>query len=181
MMRLIKQLLRAQLCLSLAFCSSSQAAQPMEEQTVLAALALNIARFTTWPAETHARMKDGLNFCVVGDNVTQESFAGIDRKAVGEYTLKLINLARLNNLEQCHVLYISQLKQNILLQLFVEIKKQALLTIGEGSDFALQGGMVGMENLNNKIHLHINLPAVREANLNISARLLQLATIIETQ
>jgi len=151
-------------------------AQSLEEQTVLAALALNIVRFTSWPAEAH--LKNKIDLCVVGDNVVQQSFASIDHKAVGNKTLEIINLSRLRNYEDCHVLYISELKQNVLLQVFVEIKKRPLLTIGEGYDFAVQGGMVGLENVNGKITLHVNLPVVRESNLNISARLLKLAKII---
>ncbi|TAN66541.1 MAG: YfiR family protein [Methylobacter sp.] len=151
-------------------------AQSLEEQTVLSALALNIVRLTTWPTE--AQMKDTIDLCVVGDNVVQQSFADIDHKTVGNKTLQVINLSRLRNFEQCHVLYVSDLKQAILLQLFVEIKKRPLLTIGESYDFAVQGGMVGMENRDGKITLHINLPVVRESNLNISARLLKLAKII---
>lgn len=153
-------------------------AQTLEEQSVLAALALNIVRFTTWPATAQANMKEGMVFCVVGDNVVQESFASIDHKVVGDYTLKVVNLSRLNNFEQCHVLYISQLKQNILMQVLLSVKKMPLLTIGEGEDFAVQGGVVGMENVNNKITLHVNLTVAREAELNISARLLKLAKVI---
>jgi len=151
-------------------------AQSLEEQTVLAALALNIVRFTTWPTE--AQIEDTIKFCVIGDNTVQQSFAGIDHKAVGNKTLQLINLSRLRNFDQCHVLYVSELKQNILLQVFADIKKQPLLTIGEGYDFAVQGGMVGLENVNGKIILHVNLTVVHESNLNISSRLLKLAKII---
>lgn len=151
-------------------------AQSLEEQTVLAALALNIVRFTTWPSD--APMKDTIDFCVIGDNVIQQSFAGIDHKPVGAKTLQIINLSRLRNFEECHVLYVSELKQNILLQVFAEIKKRPLLTIGESYDFAAQGGMVGLENVDGKITLHVNLTAAHESNLNISARLLKLAKII---
>lgn len=151
-------------------------AQSLEEQTVLAALALNIVRFSTWPID--APIKDTIDFCVIGDNVVQQSFTAIDHKAVGNKTLQIINLSRLRNFEDCHVLYISELKQNILLQVFAEVKKRPLLTIGEGYDFAEQGGMIGLENVNGKITLHVNLTRVHESNLNISARLLKLANII---
>lgn len=151
-------------------------AQSLEEQTVLTALALNIVHFTTWPAE--AQMKESIDFCVIGDNVVQESFAGIDHKTVGDKTLQVINLSRLRNFEACHVLYVSGLNQAILLQVFVDIKKRPLLTLGEGYDFAVQGGMVGLVNENGQITLHVNLPVARESNLNISARLLKLAKII---
>jgi len=151
-------------------------AQSLEEQTVLAALALNIVRFTTWPAE--AQMKDVITFCVVGDNAVQQSFIGIDHKAVGDKTLQVVNLSRLRDLEQCHVLYVSELNQAILLQVFAKITKRPLLTIGEGYDFVVQGGMVSLVNMNGKITLHVNLPVARESNLTISARLLKLSNII---
>ncbi|NOU21768.1 MAG: YfiR family protein [Methyloglobulus sp.] len=153
-------------------------AQSLEEETVLAALALNIVRFTTWSDETQAHMKNTIDFCVVGDNVVQQSFASIDHKAVGNKTLNVINLSRLRNFEECHALYISELNHNVLLQLFAEIKKRPVLTIGKGNDFAEQGGMVGLDNTDGKITLYINLPVVQESNLNISARLLKLAKII---
>lgn len=155
---------------------SSVSAQTLEEQMVVAALALNIVRFTTWPAGV--QMKESIRFCVAGDNVIQQSFSSIDGKAVGDKTLRIINLSRLQNFEQCHVLFISEIKQNMLLQVFLETKKQPLLTIGEGYDFAGQGGMVGLENVDGKITLNVNLPVMRDANLNIGARLLKLAKII---
>lgn len=151
-------------------------AQSLEEQTVLTALALNIVRFTTWPTE--AKIEDSIKFCVIGDNTVQQSFIGIEQKMIGEKKLQFINLSRLRNFEACDVLYISELQQNILLQVFAEIKKRPLLTIGTGYDFAEQGGMVGLENVNGKITLNVNLPVTRESNLKISARLLKLANII---
>lgn len=165
------------LCLLLSHVQALNAAGTLEGQTVLAALALNIVRFTNWPPETRAQMKNAINFCVVGDN-EEESFATIDNKTVGDKTLHVINLSHLHNFGQCHVLYIDKLKQNILLQVFLETKKLPLLTIGEGYDFAAQGGMVGLENIGGKIILQINLPVVRESNLSIDARLLKLAKII---
>ncbi len=151
-------------------------AQTLEEQAVLAALSLNIVRFTTWPTE--AQLNESISFCVIGDNTVQQSFISIDHKAVGDKTLQLINLSRLRNFEECNVLYVSDLKQAILLQVFGQLKNRPLLTIGEGYDFAAQGGMVGLENINGKITLHVNQPIVSEANLTISARLLKLANII---
>jgi YfiR/HmsC-like len=151
-------------------------AQSLEEQTVLAALALNIVRFTTWPNE--AKIGKTIDLCVVGDNVVQQSFSSIDNKAVGDKTLRIVNLTRLRNFEQCHGLYVSQLNKNVLLQLFEEVKKKPLLTIGETADFAQQGGMIGMENADGKINLYVNLTSAKESNLNISARLLKLAKII---
>jgi hypothetical protein len=153
------------------------ASQSMDEQTVLAALALNIVRFTTWPSEIQTQMPT-INFCVVGDNVTQQSFSSIDNKPVGDKTLRIIFLSRLRNYDECQVLYISELKENFLLQVFAETKQRPLLTIGESYEFAVQGGMIGLENVDGKINMNVNLAVVHGSKLNISSRLLKLAKII---
>lgn len=179
MIVIVKKLTAALIGLSLLLSNPSPGyANSLEEETVLAALALNIVRFTNWAPDVQAKLKTNIEFCVVGDNVVQESFATIDNKPVGDKMLHVTNLSRLRNFEQCHVLYISELKQNVLLQVLLEIKKRPILTIGKGIEFANQGGMVGLENVDGKINLHVNLPVVRESNLNISARLLKLATVI---
>jgi hypothetical protein len=153
-------------------------ADSMEEQTVLAALSLNIVRFTAWPPEFQQIFKDGIRFCVYGDNVVQQSFTSIDHKPVENFVLEVVNLSRLNNVEQCHVLYINEMKQNLLLQLFMEFKGKPLLTIGLGESFAEAGGMVGLENIEGKIKMHVNLNTMRDSGLTISARLLKLARVI---
>lgn len=167
------------LLLGLSLQTNAEASAPsLEEQTVLAALALNIVRFTTWPPESPASVKPEIDFCVVGGNVAQQSFAGIDGKSVGAKTLRIVNLSRLRNYDRCDVIYISELNQNVLRQLLFEINGRPVLTLGEGGGFAAQGGMVGLNNQDGKIVLHVNLPVARAANLNISARLLKLAKII---
>jgi hypothetical protein len=134
-------------------------AQTLEEHTVLAALTFNIVKLTNWPESSPAH-------------------ADQERKTFGKKTLRVINLSRLRNLEQCQVLYISELKQNLLQQIFIELKNEPVLTIGESHEFAMTGGMVGLENVNGKINLLVNLAAVRQSGLNISSRLLKLARIV---
>ena len=154
-------------------------AQTLSEQTAFAALALNVVRYTTWPESAQARMHDIIELCVVGDNVVQKSFADIDGKPVGKRTIRINELSRLRNFDQCHVIYFGNIKQNILLQVFTKINKQPLLTIGEGYDFAAQGGIVGIENDAGKIKLHVNLGALTTAQLSISAKILKLANTIQ--
>lgn len=177
----INKCLALVLGLGIVFNTHTVSALTLEEEMVLAALTLNIVRFTTWPDHAQTAMKESLNLCVVGNNIVQQSFASIDNKAVGNKTLKIIKLSRMNNFDQCHVLYISDVKNNILLQIFISIKNSPLLTIGESIEFANMGGMVGLEKIDNKMTLNINIAAMKEASLNISSRLLRLANIIGTQ
>lgn len=150
----------------------------VEQYTVLAALTLNFARFTQWSEQAFADLGNNLQVCLVGDNVLMQSFDSIAGKVVGTKVIKIINADKLRNLHQCNILFVSELPNNVLAQVFLDIKQYPVLTIGEGLDFIHSGGMVAMINTDGKIQLHINLPIVKNAGLTISSSLLRLAKIM---
>jgi len=152
---------------------------PMEKQAVLAALTLNVARFTRWPEFAFNHAPYTLNLCVFGDNVVQQSFNDIENKIINNKTIHIINISRLRNLNRCHLLYLSELNRNKLIPLLAELKGKAVLTVGENMRLIQAGGMVGLEKINGKIQLNINLPMVKHSKLVISSRLLQLANIVD--
>lgn len=156
------------------------AAPPAFEQyTVLAALTLNFARFTQWPDQAFTDLGNNLNVCLVGDNVLMQSFDSIAGKPVGAKVIKIINVDKLRNLNQCNILFVSELPNNVLAQVFLDIKQYPVLTIGEGLEFIHSGGMVAMVNTDGKIQLHINLSVVKNGGLAISSSLLRLAKIVD--
>ena len=150
----------------------------VEKQAVLTALTLNIARFTSWPEYVFINTESILNLCVFGNNVIQLSFSKIDNKTISDNTIHIINLSRLRNLQQCQILYVSELERNRLIPLLAELKGQPILTVGENMAFLQAGGMVGLEMTNGKIQLNINLPMIKQSELVISSRLLKLANIV---
>ncbi len=152
---------------------------PVEKQAVLAALTLNVARFTRWPEFVFSVTPDTLNLCVFGDNVVQQSFNNIENKIINNKTIHIINISRLRNLNRCQLLYLSNLNRNKLIPLLVELKGKAILTVGENMRFLQAGGMVGLEKIKGKIQLSINLSMVKNAKLVISSRILKLANIVD--
>ena len=144
----------------------------------MAVLTLNIARFTHWPERAFNNDKNTLILCVFGDNVVQQSFENIDNKVINNKNIRVINLSRLRNVNQCQLLYLSELDRNRLTPLLMELEGQPILTIGENMEFLQAGGMVGMEKVNEKIQLNINLSAIKQTELVISSRLLKLANIV---
>jgi len=167
------------LCIALLFSTTNQVwSQSIEKQTVLAALTLNIARFTTWPELTFKKPESTFNLCIYGDNVVQQSFSNIKDKQVSKRSIHIINISRLRNLNQCQVIYISELERNKLIPLLLDLKDKPILTIGENMEFLQAGGIVGLENINGKIQLTINLAIIKQSQLVISSRVLKLATIV---
>lgn len=148
----------------------------MEEENLIAALSLNIVRFTHWPDQ----QSNTFTFCVYGDNVTKEAFSSLEGKAVNSRTIQIKSLSHLVDLDQCQALYLSDLKVNFLTQVFNELKHKPVLTLGASDNFADNGGMIGLRKQDGKLKIDINLHAVTDAKVVISSRLLSLANIIES-
>jgi len=151
----------------------------VEKQEILAALTLNIARFTRWPEQIMNSPDSTLNLCIFGDNIVQESFTKINNKTINNNVLQIISISRLRNLKRCQILYLSELERNKLTPLLEELKEHPILTVGENLAFIKAGGMIGLELVQGKIQLNINLPIVKQAKLTISSRLLNLAKIFD--
>jgi len=150
-------------------------AKSVDKQSVLAALTLNLARFTTWPGSDNTV----LNVCVIGNNVVQTSFSNLNVKTINGKQVRLLNRSRLRPLEHCQVIYFGDLKRNLMKQVLIDIAGQDTLTIGEGLKFLKAGGMVGLEQRGGKMQLNINLSAVKKSQLVMSSRILKLATIVK--
>lgn len=168
------------LCLLLFFSSNTNVfAKSIDKQTVLAALTLNIARFTGWPEDIFDWKAPSIKLCVIGDNIVQESFSGMENQTINGKVVQILNRSRLRNLSQCQLLYISDLEQNVLLQVLLDLKGQSVLTVGEDLAFIQAGGMISLENKGGKMQLNINLPIIKQTDLVVSSRILKLAKIFD--
>lgn len=150
-----------------------------ENSTVIAAIVLNLARFSEWPATAFPKADNNIRLCVLGDNVTQTAFGQIDQKQIGARSLSVIHMARIKSPEQCHLLYSSALDRGTLIQLLAELSSRPVLTVsGDESNFLDDGGMVLLKLADGKMSMEINLNAVNKSGLSISSRVLQLAKIV---
>lgn len=156
---------------------TAAAPQSLDHYSVLSALTLNFARFTEWPEDAFFSSQQKLKICLVGDNLVQQAFEGINGKNVADNSIEVVNANRLRNLHECHLLFISELPKNMLTQVFLAVKSRPILTIGENEEFVESGGMVGMINVDGKIKLYINLPVVKASGLMISSNILRLSRI----
>lgn len=149
-----------------------------QEYAVRASLTANLAIFTTWPLNAPDR-DNHISLCLVGNQAIEEAFANLNGKKIGEKNLQVRYLSRFNALEECQILYISELDKNKLLLLLNEIQSLPILTIGEDAYFTENGGMVSLQIIDGKVSITVNLKASKKANLAISARVLKLATVIQ--
>ena len=151
-------------------------ADAVQEYTAKSVLALNLARYSEWPPEVFKDNGSSINLCVLGDDVVQQAFALIDNKQIGDKTLLVRDIKDGKHLDHCQLLYVSGDAADSTRWL-EECHKQHILTIGESEEFLANGGMVFLELVDARIKLHVNISATQKAGVQISARVLKLATI----
>lgn len=154
-------------------------AESPDSPTLLAAIVLNLARYTDWPEHKLPINAKEIALCVLGNNVIQDAFSQIEQKQVGQRKLMVVHLPRVKNINACHLLFISELDRGTIIQLLTEAKSKTVMTINaEESHFLEDGGMVFLRQEDDKMNIEINLSTVNKEKINISSRLLQLARIL---
>lgn len=138
----------------------------------------NFAQFVEWPAAAFETADSPLVVGVLGadpfgkvlDDVLRNERARNRRLALERYK-------HLSDIERCHILYVSRSEQAHMDEILEAVRGKPVLTVAETDDFAREGGMIQLIT-DRKVRLRINLKAAKAAGLNISAKMLQLAEVI---
>ena len=168
------------LCLLLVVFTAQQlhAQQPSRENGVKAVFIYNFTKFVDWPPTAFAT--PGAPF-VIGIIGADPFGRFIDETVRGEtYKGRPIVVRRFREVHEAggsHILYINA--PGLQKEIIQTFKNRSILTVSDEDGFAANGGMIRLFTSINKIRLQINTKAAREANLEISSKLLRLADIIE--
>lgn len=120
---------------------------------------------------------DAFHICVLGADSMGMMLQQLTNREVKNLTLK-IDTEGVENLELCQVLFIGGTLTNWS-EIVTKLGNNNVLTISDYKDFARRGGMVGFYNQDNKIKLELNPVAMHAANLKISAKLMEVARIVQ--
>ena len=82
------------------------------------------------------------------------------------------------DLKDCDILFIGSSEAAHLEEVLHSLRGTPVLTIGETPGFAKRGCIINLTVEDNKVRFEVNLDAAKQADLNISSRLLALAKII---
>jgi len=172
---------RVVLCLAFllfpALLSANDANSTSVEYKIKAGYLYNFTKFITWPEEN----VQTFNLCILGNDPFGDLINPIEKRSVQGRPIKLFRFNHSPKRDQrCHILYINApgsntaaLKNDLAL-----LDSADTLTVGEGGEFAKQGGMVGFVSREDKIKIQINLKAFKQSGLTVSAKLLEVAEII---
>jgi len=147
------------------------------EYQVKAALIYNFAKFVDWPADRAASAT--LVIGVLGQDPFGPALKALQRKTVKDKPIHVKWFATLDQLEPCHILFVSSSEKDNLREILAAISGDSVLTISEMESFAEAGGIIRLVTLRAKVRFQINVGAGESAGLQISSQLLRLAEIVD--
>jgi hypothetical protein len=145
------------------------------EYEIKSAFLYNFTRFVEWPANSATG-----NFCI--GVVGADPFHGALESAVNGRLAagRGISLRHFKPGEDpgaCEIVFVSGTDLNKA-RAVVAALRGPVLTVGEAAGFCRIGGIVEFEIKDSKVRLQINLEAAQRAHLQISSKLLALASIV---
>jgi hypothetical protein len=168
------------LCLLLLGASNGHAQTvPTSEYQLKAVFLFNFAQFVEWPPQAFADAETPLVIGVLGEDpfgsYLDETVRG---EAMKGHPMVVRRYREVEEVEACHILFISQTRAGRMEQILTRLNGQNVLTVSDAPGFARQGGMIEFVTNRNKIRLRMNLEAARVADLTISSKLLRLADLV---
>lgn len=152
---------------------------PAPDYQVKAVFLFNFTQFVEWPQHAFAEVRSPVVVGVLGNDPFSTY---LDQIVKGEqmngHPLVIKRYRRVEEIESCHILFISQSEQYRLRRVLNKLQGRPILTVGDMAGFAEAGGMIQFYTNENKIRFQINLESVRSSALNISSKLLRLAEIV---
>jgi hypothetical protein len=151
--------------------------QSFNEYQLKAVFLFRFTQFVEWPTKTAP--DTSFSICVLGN----DPFEGYLEETVRDESVQnrkvtIAHYSKLEDVGRCEILFVSESERQRFKQITAQLKGRGILTVGDSSNFAQQGGMIEFTTEEKRIRLKINVDAARAADLQISSKLLRPATIV---
>lgn len=156
----------------------ASAASVPNEYSLKAVFLYNFCRFIDWPDTAFDSAADPIVIGIIGS----DPFGPLLEEAVqGETShgrrIQIEHYRSVREVRGCHVLFIGVSENGRLREILSAVAGTSIVTVGETSDFVELGGMIALTTDQNRVRLVINPNTMRNANLNVSSKLLRVAEI----
>ncbi|MDD5053266.1 MAG: YfiR family protein [Sulfuricurvum sp.] len=158
------------------FCTVSLFA--VSEESIKVAYLERFTMFIRWPKPI-----DIYNICVYDDDIFAQTLQkSYSTRPFNNHPLKVITLHAgdsSDEMQKCHIVYFRGSKPQQNEAQLTTLRKNNVLIISDDNDDAKRGAMIGFYLQNNTFRFVINQRNLENANLNVSYKLLNFATVID--
>ena len=151
------------------------------EYKIKAGYLYNFTKFVSWPENE----SETFNLCIIGKDPFGSVINPIEKRSVKNKPIRLYRYQSISDVKHCHIIYFGASdkqwrKVDFLLGDILTVGSlENSLTTGETKKFTQAGGMFAFFLKEGKVKLHINLQALKKSNLEVSAKLMEIAEIYE--
>ncbi|MBC8094664.1 MAG: YfiR family protein [Akkermansiaceae bacterium] len=153
--------------------------QTSREYQLKAVFLFNFAQFTHWPTNAFTNGESPIVIGVLGidpfGDVLEET---VRDETVNGRKLVIERYRRLEEIQSCHILFISQSETRRLDRILESLRGKPVLTVGDIDPAFGQHLAIRFLPENNRLRIRINIDSVSDAGLTISSKLLRAAEII---
>jgi YfiR/HmsC-like len=147
-------------------------ADDLPEYQLKAEYIYRFAQYTGWPAEIGST----LNFCVHGPDPFGAALDALQGKTVEHRGIAVMRNVSTQALESCQIVFIASAATDDIPLVLEHIKGRPVLIVADTAGAARRGVTLNLAVVNGHITFEANMQAARAARINLSSRLLRLAT-----
>lgn len=156
--------------------------QPALEYKVKAAYLYNFTKFITWPPNN----RETFGVCILGAAPFGSLLEPLELRTAFGKPIRVLHLDSTSQLDRCDMLYIdnehsldSVRKRPSLTSVLALDSLKGVLTVSSEPFFAKRRGMIGFVIKDGRIKLQMNLAELKKNGLKVSAKLLEVAELVE--
>lgn len=123
-----------------------------------------------------AKFPDFIRWPAPGSPVTVGVLGNDPFGAALDGVMKVKRSKRVEDLKGCQIIFISKSEQGNIPGIIAALAGTNVMTVGDADGFVKQGGVIGFIMDGGKVRFEINTGAAKRAGLEISSRLLKLAS-----
>ena len=166
-------------CLFFLQARSHAAAEVSREFRIKAASLQWFPYYVEWPSAAFENKDSPVLIGILGADPFREALEELLDKKVNGREVKVVRFATLENVRDCHVLYVNLPDRRDVQRALDLVREKPILTVSDQDGFIDQGGMVSLLKFKNRLKPHINNAAARRAGLIINSRLLTVSEVVK--
>ena len=151
------------------------------EYKVKAEMLERFALFLEWPESAHIEDKSTpFVIAVIGEHPSGLELENVlSGRKIRDKEIRIRYLSTPDEIEDCHVLFISSSEKESLGRIIARTRNKAILTVSDTKGFSEEGVLINFYLEKKKIRFEINETAAYESGFYVSYKLLQLARIVK--
>jgi hypothetical protein len=150
----------------------------LSEEELEIALILKVAKFSVWPD----KKEDSFNFCLYRGKGYQKVVMGLTEPPIVKGRpvnfVFIKDSSRFQFISLCDLLFVTEAASFEVKQVLHRAAHAPTLTLGSFPGFVGLGGMIELKKQSNRYGFEIDLLAVRNSGIELSASLLEISTIV---